>query len=451
MPDPFDHRYVPLILDAIDQGIFTVDESTRITSFNRGAELITGYCPEEAIGRQCSEIFRTDLCDGICPLKQSMGERESIGRQQVRIQTRDGRSVPILVSTSPLVAPDGALIGGVEMFRDISGMEALQRKLDGQYQFEDIISRNPEMERIFATLPLIADSCTTVLVTGESGTGKELVARALHNQSGRSKGPFVAFNCAAVPETLIESELFGYRKGAFTDARRDKPGRIAQADQGTLFLDEVGDLPLSIQAKLLRFLQDHRYEPLGATETVSADVRIIAATHVDLRQAVAEKRFREDLFYRIHIIEIPLPPLRGRTEDIPLLVRHFVRRLAGASHRAIDGVSPEALAALVRYPWPGNIRELENAMEHAVVLCRSARIGPEHLPPHLFATPLRKDASGSIPGAASPQVWGGLGMIERDAILTALERSGGNRTRAAQDLGIHRTTLLRKLKKLGVV
>ncbi len=448
--DQIDHRYVPLILDAIDQGIFTVDESTRITSFNRGAELITGYCQEEAIGRQCSEIFRTDLCDGICPLKQSMGERESIARQKVRIQTRDGRSVPILVSTSPLVAPDGSLIGGVEMFRDVSGMEALQRKLDGQYQFEDIISRNPEMERIFATLPLIADSQTTVLVTGESGTGKELVARALHNQSGRAERPFVAFNCAAVPETLIESELFGYRKGAFTDARQDKPGRIAQADGGTLFLDEVGDLPLSIQAKLLRFLQDRRYEPLGSSDTISADVRIIAATHVDLRQAVADGRFREDLFYRIHIIEIPLPPLSRRTEDIPLLVRHFVRNLSGSSHKNIAGVSDEALAMLVRYPWPGNIRELENAIEHAVVLCRSSRIGPEHLPPHLFATPVRPNAIDGTPGPAQIMS-GGLGQLERDAILAALDRAGGNRTRAARELGIHRTTLLRKLKKLGVV
>lgn len=447
MQNQFDSRYVPLILDAIEQGIFTVDESTRITSFNRGAELITGYRPSEAIGRQCSEIFRTDLCEGICPLKQSMGERESIERQRVRIRTRDGRSVPILVSTSPLVAPDGALIGGVEMFRDISGMEALQRKLDGHYQFEDIISRNPEMERIFATLPLIADSSTTVLVTGESGTGKELVARALHNQSGHRENPFVPFNCAAVPETLIESELFGYRKGAFTDALRDKPGRIALADKGTLFLDEVGDLPLSIQAKLLRFLQDHRYEPLGSTETVCADVRIIAATHIDLRQAVAAGRFREDLFYRIHIIEIPLPPLRDRMEDIPLLVRHFVRRLADASHKQIDGVSSEALALLMRYPWPGNIRELENAIEHAVVLCRSAHIGPEHLPPHLLAPHVRPGAA----TAASPQAPVDLGQLQQEAILGALDRAGGNRTRAARELGIHRTTLLRKLKRLGIV
>jgi len=442
-----DHRYVPLILDAIEQGVFTVDESTRITSFNRAAEVITGYRSEEAIGRSCAEIFRTDLCDGICPLKQSMGERESVARRRVRIQTRDGRSVPILVSTSPLVAPDGALIGGVEMFRDISGVEALQRKLDGQYQFEDIISRNPEMERIFTTLPLIADSDTTVLVTGDSGTGKELVARALHNQSDRRTRPFVAFNCAAVPETLVESELFGYRKGAFTDAQKDKPGRIAHADGGTLFLDEVGDLPLSIQVKLLRFLQDHRYEPLGSTGTVSADVRVIAATHTDLRQAVADGRFREDLFYRIHIIEISLPPLCRRTEDIPLLVRHFIHRLTGATHRPIDGVNGEAMALLMRYRWPGNVRELENAIEHAVVLCRSARIGPEHLPPHLFAPPLRPDAG----AGTSLQVSGDLGQIERAAILEALERAGNNRTRAAKELGIHRTTLQRKLKKLGII
>ncbi len=450
MQEQFDNRYVPLILDAIEQGVFTVDESTRITSFNRAAQLITGYRPEEAVGQQCAEIFRTNLCSGICPLKQSMGERESMRRQQVRIQTRDGRSVPILVSTSPLVSPDGALIGGVEMFRDISGMEAMQRKLDGHYEFEDIISKNPEMQRIFTTLPLIADANTTVLVTGDSGTGKELVARALHNQSARSKRPFVAFNCAAVPETLIESELFGYHKGAFTDADRDKPGRIAQADHGTLFLDEVGDLPLSIQVKLLRFLQDHRYEPLGSSATVSADVRVIAATHIDLRQAVEKGTFREDLFYRIHIIEIPLPPLARRTEDIPLLVRHFVQQLASASHKHIEGVTNEALAVMLHYRWPGNIRELENAIEHAVVLCRTDRIGPEHLPPHLFASTVHLP-NGDVDNAA-PRVHHStdLGQLEREAILSALNHAGGNRTRAAQELGIHRTTLHRKLAKLGI-
>ena len=447
MHDSLDNRYFPLILDAVEQGIFTVDETTRITSFNSAAEAITGYRAAEAIGRQCAEIFRTDLCDGICPLKQSIGTREAVRNQRVRIRNRDGRSVPILVSTSPLVTPEGKLLGGVEIFRDISALEDLRRKLDGQYQFEDIISRNPEMERIFGMLPLIAESSSTVLITGQSGTGKELVARAIHNQSDRRDAPFVPFNCTAVPEGLIESELFGYHKGAFTGAQRNKPGRIAQANGGTLLLDEVGELPLAIQVKLLRFLQDHRYEPLGSTSTISADVRIVAATNVDLRQAVKEGRFREDLFYRIHIIEVPLPPLAQRKEDIPLLVRHFVNRLARSMHKQIDNVTNEALAALMRYDWPGNIRELENAIEHAVVLCRVSSIGPQHLPPHLFAAPATALYNDSGATASSIDLPG----LEREAILGALGRNNGNRTRAAVELGIHRTTLQRKLKRLGLI
>jgi PAS domain S-box-containing protein len=438
-----DTRYVNLILDVIEQGIFTVDSQTRITSFNQSAERITGFPAAEAIGMPCSEVFRTNLCSTLCPLKQSIGDRLAIRNREVRILSRDGRSLPISVSTAPLVTPLGRLIGGVEVFRDISDVVDLRRKLDGQYTFEDIVSRNPAMERIFKMLPLVAESTSTVLITGASGTGKELVAKAIHSRSPRIERPFVAVNCAAVPEGLLESELFGYRKGAFTDARTDKPGRIAQAEGGTLFLDEVGDLPLALQVKLLRFLQDHRYEPLGGTESISADVRIIAATNRDLGSLVREGRFRDDLYYRLNVMQIPLPPLTNRREDIPLLARHFIRRFRGTTGKPIERLTQDALATLMRYPWPGNIRELENAIEHAFILCKGPEIGVEHLPGHLLDVPPGRESPG--PGPAR------LDSLEREAIVIALRRHGGNKTRAAQELGIHRTTLIRKLKRLGIV
>ena len=438
-----DTRYLPLILDVIEHGIFTVDSQTRITSFNHSAELITGFPAAEAIGMPCSEVFRTDLCGSICPLKQSIGDRLVIRNRRVRIRTRDERSIPILVSTAPLQTKTGRLLGGVEVFRDVSDVVDLRHRLDGRYRFDDIVSRTPEMERIFKLLPLVAESASTVLITGASGTGKELIARAIHNHGPRRDRPFVAMNCAAVPDGLVESELFGYKKGAFTDARRDKPGRIAQAEGGTLFLDEIGDLPLSIQVKLLRFLQDHRYEPLGGLSSVGADVRIITATNHDLGTLIRDGRFRDDLYYRLNIMQIDLPPLSRRREDIPLLVRHFIGRFRADTQKPIERLSQDALAALMHYPWPGNVRELENAVEHAFVLCQGAEIGIEHLPRHILSEP-----EDLLPGTGRNTAR--LDSMEKEAILLALEHNAGNRTRAARELGIHRTTLTRKLKRLGL-
>ena len=438
-----DTRYLPLILDVIEHGIFTVDSQTRITSFNHLAELITGFPAAEAIGMPCSEVFRTDLCGSICPLKQSIGDRLVIRNRRVRIRTRDERSIPILVSTAPLQTKTGRLLGGVEVFRDVSDVVDLRHRLDGRYRFDDIVSRTPEMERIFKLLPLVAESASTVLITGASGTGKELIARAIHNHGPRRDRPFVAMNCAAVPDGLVESELFGYKKGAFTDARRDKPGRIAQAEGGTLFLDEIGDLPLSIQVKLLRFLQDHRYEPLGGLSSVGADVRIITATNHDLGTLIRDGRFRDDLYYRLNIMQIDLPPLSRRREDIPLLVRHFIGRFRADTQKPIERLSQDALAALMHYPWPGNVRELENAVEHAFVLCQGAEIGIEHLPRHILSEP-----EDLLPGTGRNTAR--LDSMEKEAILLALEHNAGNRTRAARELGIHRTTLTRKLKRLGL-
>ncbi len=437
-----DIRYFPQILDVIDQGIFTVDGDNRITSFNRAAERITGFPSEETIGKPCSEVFRTDLCAEKCPLRLCIGQRRPVDRQRVRIRMRNGVALSTCVFAAPLVSPDGELVGGIEVFHDLSESPRSCATGGDPEKVRGIVSRNPAMKRIFQQLEVVARSCSTLLITGESGTGKEVIARAIHRLGDRRDGPFVAVNCAAVPETLLEAELFGVLKGAFTDAHRDRQGRIARAEGGTLFLDEIGDLPSMVQVKLLRFLQDHRYEPLGTSEPVAADVRVIAATNRDLERRVREGRFRVDLFYRINVFQIPLPPLRQRTEDVPLLISQFIHRFRAETNRPIDGITDRALAALVTYPWPGNIRELENAIEHAFILCTDFEIDLEHLPPHVVGTGGR--AGGRARGA------GRLETLEREALRGALERHGGNRSAAARELGIHRTTLLRKLKRYGM-
>ncbi len=481
-----DNKFFPLLLDVIDQAIFTVNPEGRITSFNRAAQRLTGHAADEIIGRRCSGVFQTTLCDTDCPLLRTIRQGQRVIDRQVRIRARDGRSIPVSVSTAALVTRSGKVLGGVEVLKDLSHVHHLQRQLDGRYRFEDIISKNVVMQRIFELLPLVAQSESSVLILGASGTGKELVAKAVHHQSDRRDRPFVALNCAAMPETLMESELFGYVKGAFTDARQDKPGRIAQADGGTLFLDEIGDLSIHLQVKLLRFLQERAYEPLGATFTTRADVRIISATNHDLEQMVHVGTFRRDLYYRINIMQIVLPPLSERAEDIPLLVSHFIKQYRHTTGKAIDSMSEGAMSALLRYEFPGNVRELENIVERAFIVCQGPVIDLEHLPPSLtgqvpsisayLASPPPRPDQGYLPGshgtmghtAATPGAHpatpvhhaGGdhpapsrdlLDRVERDTIATTLSRNRGNRSRTAKELGIHRSTLLRKLKRHGLV
>jgi len=444
-----DARYFPLLLDVIDQGIFTVDREGVITSFNRCAETTTGYSSEEVIGRPCREVLRSDLCDQACPLRRTLESGQKLVDRRVRIRTKDGRSLPVSVTTAVLATETGRVLGGVEILTDLSPLEHLQRQLDGKYCFEDIISRSPKMQEIFALLPMVAASESTVLVLGESGTGKELLAKAIHHQSPRKHQPFVAVNCAAVPETLMESELFGYMRGAFTDAKRDKPGRIAQADGGTLFLDEVGDLPLSIQVKLLRFLQERSYEPLGATFTTRADVRIICATNRRLQEMVATGGFRQDLYFRLNVMQIELPPLRERIEDVPLLAQHFVQRYRRVTGNRIEGIEEQAMTALTHYGFPGNIRELQNIIERAFILCREPKITLQALPESVLrASPQARSAGAGADASSEPL--DPLQESERNTILSVLLRHEGNRSRAATELGIHRSTLIRKIKRYGI-
>ena len=437
-----DSRFLPLVLDVVDDGIFTVDPAGNITSFNRAAEWITGYTREAVLGRQCAEIFRSELCRSDCPLKQSINSRDPIEDREVVIQAKDGRSVTISVSTAPLETKSGELLGGVEVFTDLSPIQGLRRRLEGSYRFDNIISKNAEMQRIFSILPRVAESDSTILITGPSGTGKELIAQAIHNHGPRSQERFVAVNCAALPETLLESELFGYRKGAFTDAKEDRIGRIAQAEGGSLFIDEVADLARPLQVKLLRFLQERVYEPLGSTESIHADTRVIAATNRDLESLVRQGVFRDDLYYRLNVLEVHLPPLHRRSEDIPLLVQHFIGQYRLTTGKLITDITSDALAALLDYGFPGNVRELENIIERAFILCRGSQIGVADLP--------RNVRTLAANGHRPPEGPARLKQVEAESIRQALAENQSNRTRAAAALGIHRSTLIRKLKQYGL-
>jgi PAS domain S-box-containing protein len=432
-------RYEAVILDSIADGVFVVDTDWRVCSFNRAAEEITGIASEEAIGRQCSDVFRASICESACALRETMTTGRPIINRAIYIVRSDGTRIPVTISTALLKDDAGQTIGGVETFRDLSVEEELRRELAGRYTFEDMVSRSPEVLRIFDILPDIAESESTLLIRGESGTGKELVARAIHRMSPRAEGPLVTVNCAAIPDTLLESELFGHKAGSFTDARRDRAGRFALADGGTIFLDEIGDVSSALQARLLRVLQDGTFEPLGGTKTEKADVRVVAATNRDLDAMVKAGEFRSDLFYRINVITVTLPPLRDRREDIPLLVDHFIERYNRLRRKEITGVSPDVLQIMMTHDYPGNIRELENIMEHAYVMCRSGTIRLRHLPPSLLpARPSEVDAPGSLADA------------ERVFLISVLERNGWNRAATARELGVHKTTLWRKMKRLGI-
>jgi len=429
------------ILDSIADGVFTVDTDWRITSFNKAAEKITGVLRDEAVGSRCYEVFHAEICEQECLLKKTMKSGRPCVNKLVHIISRSGAQIPITVSTALLKDAAGAVIGGVETFRDLSEIVELRREVSGRNTHYEMITGDHRMLRILETVPVIAESESPVLILGESGTGKELMAKALHNLSGRKKGPFVAVNCGALPENLLESELFGYRKGAFTDAKTDKPGRFDRARGGTLFLDEVGDLPKSVQVKLLRVLQEGVYEPLGARASVVSDVRIIAATNRDLRALVDSGEFRRDLFYRIHVIGLTLPSLRDRHGDIAILCDHIVQHYNTVFSKRIEGISPEAMAVLLRHDFPGNIRELENILQHAFVLTAGSVIGIDQLPGYLFAA--------KVPPTADQVEWTPV-EFERSRIVSALERNRHHRGKTASELGMHPATLWRKMKKYSL-
>lgn len=425
-----------IILDSIADGVFTIDLDFRITSLNNAACKILGLqTKDEALGRLCFEIFHTNICEHSCALRETIQTGKNIINKTVYIVDTSGRKLTISISTALLKDENGTVIGGVETFRDISDIETLRKKIESSYSFEDIISKNKEMQQIFSILPDVALSDSSVIIEGPSGSGKELIAHAIHSLSSRKEHPFVVVNCGALPENMLESELFGYKAGAFTDAKKDKPGKIAMAEGGTLFLDEIGELPLPMQVKLLRFLQFREYEPLGDTKPKKANVRIIAATNKILREEVAKGNFRDDLFYRLNVIGLRLPPLSQRKEDIPLLIEHFIKKYNALKGKHIEGISDDAMNILLNHDYPGNIRELENIIEHAFVLCHEAYIKAEHLPSYLYGiTPLSTLS---------------LEEMEKNMIKQALARFS-NKKEAAEALGVDASTLWRKIKKYNL-
>jgi PAS domain S-box-containing protein len=430
------------VLDSVADGVFTVDREWRITSFNRAAERITGVHRDEAIGAQCCDVFRASICGSGCALKFTLSTGEPVVNRAIMILDSKGHKVPVRISTAVLRDQKGHIVGGVETFRDLSQVDELRKQLEGRFSLGDIIGRSRTMRDLFGLLPAVAASDSTVVIHGASGTGKELFARAIHDLSPRQGRPFVAINCGALPDTLLESELFGHKAGAFTDAKSDKPGRFAVAEGGTVFLDEIGDISPAMQVRLLRVLQEKVYEPLGGVKPVMADVRIVVATHRDLAKLVDDGSFREDLYYRINVIRLELPSLRERREDIPLLVDHFIGRFNRLQGKDVVGVSDEVLAVLMKHDYPGNARELENIIERAFVLCRGGMIELGHLPPELG-----REVMSSPPSTAT-----GLTLRELESlhITDALRRNEGNRKAAAEELGIHPSTLFRKIKDLGI-
>jgi PAS domain S-box-containing protein len=437
-----------IILDSIADGVFTVDSDWKITSFNRAAEKITGIKKEEAIGRYCWEVFKASICEKECSLKRTIETQKPIINQHIFIVNSKGDRIPVSISTAILKDEKGQMVGGVETFRDLSVIEELRKELANHHTFLDIITKNQEMRRLFGMLELVAGSDTTVLLEGESGTGKELFARAIHSLSHRKNGPMITVNCGALPDTLLESELFGYKAGAFTDAKRDKPGRLAMAEKGTLFLDEIGDISTMLQMRLLRVLQDRVYEPLGSTKSEKADVRILAATNKNLLKMVNEGSFRDDLYYRINIVKLVLPPLRKRKEDIPLLAEHFLRKYGSFQDKDIQGLSNKAMNLLMAYEFPGNVRELENIIEYATVVCKNHLIEVKHLPETL-QQPRAGPASilPQKPQANEPS----MDELEKNFIYEALRKNSWSRKHTAAQIGIHPSTLWRKMKRLNII
>ncbi len=439
-----DPRLVNLILDNVAEGIFTVDSQFRITYFNPAAQQITGFSAAEVRGRYCHDVFRSFLCKQDCPLRQSLRTGRTVKNVKIDIRNRSGKQQTISVCTAPLLDKHGVFQGGVETFRDESEIQALRMEISGKFRFQDIISKNAKMQQIFRTLPNIAQSDATVLIQGASGTGKELFAAAIHNLSPRAGGPLVTVNCGALPEGLLESELFGHTKGAFTGAQEARKGRFQAAEGGTILLDEIGDAPLAMQVKLLRVLERREVQHVGSDQVEKIDVRVVAATNKDLERLVEEGRFRSDLFYRLNVILIQLPELAERSEDIPLLTEHFLERFNLRMGRDVRGVSDEATSVLMRHAYPGNVRELENVLEHAYIVCLGPYITIDDLPRQLVGGRHRRVE------ALHPPSTRRRSDRERQELTDHLRENDWNVPRTARQLGVHRTTIWRRMKRLGI-
>ncbi len=433
------------ILESVAIGIFAVDKDSCITLFNKEAEKITGFKQKEALGRKCYEIFRTDLCMRGCYLRKAMETGTKIVKVRNKILNRKNEEIPVSITASVLMDEEGNILGGVESFFDDTVRITMERKISESYTFENIVGKDDKIAKLFDILPIAAKANAHTLVLGETGTGKDLFARAIHNASERRNGPFIKVNCAALPSHLLESELFGYKKGAFTDAKQNKAGRFQLAEGGTIFLDEIGDLSRDLQAKLLQVLDEKEFYPLGSTKPVKVDVRVIASTNRPLESMVKEGGFREDLYYRLRVIVIEIPPLRERSADIPLLIDHFLKEDLKAMGKEIPGATSDFMTILLNYDYPGNVRELKNIIEHAVTVHREGMLGKDHLPLYL-SKKNDKTLSHDLPGMKDS-----ISFMERDHLLETLKKLRWNRHDAARALQMNRTTLWRKMKKYNLI
>jgi PAS domain S-box-containing protein len=427
------------LVNSIADGIYTVDTSMRITGFSRSLERITGFAEEEVLGARCRDVLQTSVCETDCPLRWTLENEKPIQNCRALLASRVGGNIPAFISSDLLRDADGNISGCIGIVRDRSEVEKLKKRLGDSLTFSDFVGKSKSMVELFELAENVASTDTTVLIQGESGTGKEIMARMIHYRSERSNKPFVRVNCAALTDSLLESELFGHDKGAFTGAIRDKPGRFELADGGTLFLDEIGDTSVALQSKLLRAVQEREFERVGGVKTLKTDVRVIAATNKDLRKEVALGRFREDLYYRLCVVPLHLPPLRERKEDIPLLVEFFIDKFNARGER-IQEITTRAMALMMEYDWPGNVRELENAVEHAYVTSTSGRIERRFLPIQMKGDVLKAaNVADEVEGDG------------RHELLQALERCRWQKNAAAQELGISRTTLWRRMKDAGLI
>jgi PAS domain S-box-containing protein len=439
----FDALNLKLILDSLELAVFTVDPSNHISFFNTMAEQITGYSRAELLGKNCQSVFGEEFCRAL--KKNTLDETGFRASLNTEIVNKSGHAIPVRAKQIPLKNEDGLVVGGMTTLSDLSLQHQLDRVVRAQYTFHDMVSKHPDILKVFDAAPVVAASDATVLIEGPTGTGKDLLAKIIHNASARSHRKMIKVNCASLPNNLLESEMFGYVKGAFTGADQDKPGRFQLAHRSTLFLDEIGDLPLPLQAKLLRVIEDREFYPLGSRQTTQVDVRIISATNQNLRDMVEARKFREDLYYRLHVVRLYLPPLRERRCDIPLLLEHILKRFNLSQAQRICRISEEALEFLLSYDYPGNVREMEHILEHALIICQSELIEKSHLPPYLFEPQAPKGRQ-----SVAKTVLDDACTKEKAQILTALEKVRWNKGQAAQALNMDRTTLWRKMKRYGI-
>jgi len=437
------------ILNSLSEGIVTLDDDGTVMDINRAACEILEIQKEEAIQAGCPCLLGDDLCAPGSKLRNSIRERNPIPEYEVGTTTPSGTYKVIALRTEVFRDKHGRARGGVVIFRDITEETVLRRNLRERYRLHNIVGKSKQMQDVFNLLEEVADSDATVLIEGESGTGKELVARACHYLSVRGSGPFVAVNCSALAENLLESELFGHVRGAFTGAIRDKTGRFEAADGGSIFLDEVGEISPTIQVKLLRVLQEHAIERVGEEKATHVDIRVIAATNRPLNELVASRKFRQDLYYRLRVIPIFLPPLRERREDIPILAQHFIDRFREKTKRSIEGLDEKALALMLDYHWPGNVRELENAIEYAFVKARRGLIKNVHLPPELKQAVDLFDPS-SRTDATRPLRRTRRADLTPELLRQALEKTGWNVAKTARQLNTTRNTVYQRMTDFGL-